>query len=373
MTRARSAFKHMLVALACAWVLLFPRDASAHQVGLSRGEYRVDGATIAVELIFARREALTLVRAMDEDGDGALSPTEIQHGRPALGRAVVDRVSMRAGEGVCPGMLDDAFLVEEDGFSLRIVYRCPAPPRAVRVRLDVLDDLPYGHRHVARADAGAGPTEHVLFGENREIGIVGLPGADPSAAAPEPEQKDARFFGFFRMGIEHILFGYDHLVFLFGLVLVGGRLRALLLVVTAFTVAHSITLGLAVLGVWAPSGRIVEPIIALSVAYVGIENQFVKDAEKRWMITFPFGLVHGFGFAGALGEIALPRPQIPGALVAFNLGVEAGQLAVLAVVLPLIFAARRRAWFEKRGVKVLSLGIAALGFVWFLLRISDSA
>lgn len=360
-----------LITLASLLLVLLPRAASAHQVGLSRGEYRIDGATIAAELVFARREVLSLVRVMDENGDGAISPTEIQHAREALGRAVVDRVSVRAGEGVCPGTLDDAFLVEEDGFSLRVVYRCPAAPRAVRVRLDVLDDLPYGHRHVARADAGAGPTEHVLFGASREFGLVGIPGKE-APAAKKSEHEGAGFFGFFRMGIEHILFGYDHLVFLFGLVLVGGRLRALLLVVTAFTVAHSITLGLAVLGVWAPSGRIVEPIIALSVAYVGVENQLVKDAEKRWRITFPFGLVHGFGFAGALGEISLPRPEIPGALFAFNLGVEAGQLAVLAVVLPALVAAQKRKWLDKRGVKVLSLGIAALGLVWFVLRVFDS-
>ncbi|MDC3953796.1 HupE/UreJ family protein [Polyangium jinanense] len=369
--RSRALFA-VLITLLGALVLLLPRVASAHQVGLSRGEYKIDGATITAELVFARREVLSLVRSMDENGDGAISPTEIQHAREALGRAVVDRVSVRAGEGVCPGTLDDAFLVEEDGFSVRIVYRCPASPRAVRVRLDVLDDLPYGHRHIARADVGTGPTEHVLFGANREIGIAGLPGGGEAPAAPKAKHESEGFFGFFRMGIEHILFGYDHLVFLFGLVLVGGRLRALLLVVTAFTVAHSITLGLAVLGIWAPSGRIVEPIIALSVAYVGVENQFVKDAENRFRITFPFGLVHGFGFAGALGEIALPRPQIPGALLAFNLGVEAGQLAVLAVVLPLLVTAQKRKWLEKRGVKILSLGIAALGLVWFVLRIVDA-
>ena len=361
----------LLAALATLFFVLVPRIASAHQVGLSRGDYKIDGATLTAELVFARREVLSLVRSMDENGDGAIAATEIQHAREALGRAVVDRVSVRAGEGVCPGTLDDAFLVEEDGFSLRIVYRCPAAPRAVRVRLELLDELPYGHRHVARADAGAGPVEHVLFGANRELGIAGLPGGE-APVAKKSEHEGAGFFGFFRMGIEHILFGYDHLVFLFGLVLVGGRLRALLLVVTAFTVAHSITLGLAVLGVWAPSGRIVEPIIALSVAYVGIENQLVKDAEKRWRITFPFGLVHGFGFAGALGEISLPRPEIPKALLAFNLGVEAGQLAVLAVVLPLLVQAQKRKWLEKRGVKILSLGIAALGLVWFVLRIVDS-
>ena len=132
-----------------------------------------------------------------------------------------------------------------------------------------------------------------------------------------------------KLGVEHILTGADHLVFLLGLILVGGSLRSLVGVVTAFTLAHSITLALAALSIFAPSPRLVEPAIALSIAYVGVENLFVNDASKRWRITFPFGLIHGFGFAGALREIALPRAQLPIALVSFNLGVELGQLGVL--------------------------------------------
>lgn len=355
----------LLIILLCA---LFPGLASAHQAGLSKGEYTLDAATLTAELVFARRDILSLARTIDEDGDGALSPVELQHARPTLARVVADRISVRAGEGPCPPTLDDAFLVEEDGLTLRVVYRCPAPPRALRVRFDLLDELAYGHRHIARAFAGAAPIERVLSGQTREFGLAGIPAGQTARSTQKTNHSDG-FLGFFRMGIEHILFGYDHLVFLFGLVLVGGRLRALLLVVTAFTLAHSITLGLAVLGVWAPSGQIVEPLIALSVAYVGVENQFVKDAEKRWRITFPFGLVHGFGFAGALGEIALPKAEIPSALVAFNLGVEAGQLAVLALVLPLVLAARRRAWFETKGVRWISVGIAALGLGWFVARV----
>lgn len=174
-------------------------------------------------------------------------------------------------------------------------------------------------------------------------------------------------------GIEHILLGIDHLAFLFGLVLLGGRLRPILLMVTAFTVAHSITLALAVLGVWTPSPDIIEPMIALSVAYVGVENWFVKDAEKRWRITFPFGLVHGFGFAGALGEIALPSSQVPIALVTFNLGVEAGQVAVLAAVLPIVLYARKKEWFRVGGVKALSALVVVAGGFWFVTRVADIA
>ncbi len=172
-----------------------------------------------------------------------------------------------------------------------------------------------------------------------------------------------------KLGIEHILTGADHLVFLLGLILVGGSLRSLVGVVSAFTLAHSITLALAAFSIFAPSPRLVEPAIALSIAYVGIENLFVTDASKRWRITFPFGLIHGFGFAGALREIALPRAQVPIALVSFNLGVELGQLAVLSIALPLVLVARNAAWFGDRGVKALSLAIAIGGGLLFVARL----
>jgi hypothetical protein len=143
--------------------------------------------------------------------------------------------------------------------------------------------------------------------------------------------------------------------------------------VTAFTLAHSITLALAALSIFAPSPRFVEPAIALSIAYVGLENLFVKDASKRWRITFPFGLVHGFGFAGALREIALPRAQVPIALVSFNLGVELGQLAVLSIAVPLTLAVRNARWFGNRGVKLLSGAIAVGGLVLLILRLAGAA
>jgi hydrogenase/urease accessory protein HupE len=317
------------------------------------------------ELVLARGDAALLMRGLDADGDGAISALEVRDARTTLGRNLTPMLVVRAGPDECLGSLDDAFLVEEDGLSVRLVYLCPTPPASVHMRFDVLDALSYGHRHIARAESGNVVVEEVFFGKQREWDLLPASSAE-SVVKPVTSQS---FGAFFLMGIEHILLGYDHLVFLFGLVLVGGRWRSILLVVTAFTLAHSITLGLAVLGVWAPSPRIVEPLIALSVAYVGVENQFVKDAERRWRITFPFGLIHGFGFAGALGEIQLPTADVPKALLGFNLGVEAGQLATLAIVLPLILTARKREWFEKRGVRYMSWAIALVGFMWFVSRI----
>lgn len=343
----------------------FPGIAHAHQVGLSRGEYRLDGSMFTAEVIFARADAVQILQGLDSDGDGTLSKLEVQQSRPALSKTLAPKIVVRAGQEDCLGNVDDAFLVEEDGLSVRLVYLCPTPPASVHLRFDVLDSLSFGHRHLARAESGKVVVEEVFFGKQREWDI-----APVASSAPVVKTATSQSLGsFFVLGIEHILLGYDHLVFLLGLVLVGGRWRALLLVITAFTLAHSITLGLAFLGVWAPSPRIVEPLIALSVAYVGVENQFVKDAEKRWRITFPFGLIHGFGFAGALGEIRIPKDDVPKALLGFNLGVEAGQLAILAVVLPLILAARKQEWFVKHGVRYASWLIAALGLVWFVWRV----
>lgn len=347
--------------------LLASGAARAHEVGLSRGDYALAGAALAVEISFAQRELAGLVAGLDADRDGALSAAEIERGRDAIQGAFVGRIKVRGDGAACPGTLDRAALTEQDGVTVHARYACPSRPAKLAVELAFLADLPTGHRQVAHATAGAAGLDAVLTQASPGFELAVSP--EPAGAAPKPAYGGK--LSFFWMGIEHILTGYDHLLFLFGLVLVGGRWRSILLVVTAFTVAHSITLGLAALSVWAPSPRIVEPAIALSIAYVGVENFLVKDASTRWRITFPFGLVHGFGFAGALGEIAMPRADVPAALVLFNLGVEAGQLAVLALVLPLIFAARRRELFRDRGVKLLSAAIVAAGLVWFVQRIAS--
>ena len=347
---------------AAAAVLALSARAAAHEVGLSRGTYAAAGAAVTAELVLSRKEVASVVPELDADRDGKLSEEELASARPALQRAIVDRVHVSSGGASCAGALAEARLSEEDGLDLRATYACPAPVTRARIELALLGDLAYGHRHIARSAVGAQVTEVVLSRSQRALEVVGT--GEP---APAPPARDR--LSMFGLGLEHILTGYDHLVFLLGLVLVGGRWRSLLWVITAFTLAHSITLGLAALGVWAPRPSIVEPLIALSIAYVGVENFFVKDAEKRWRVTFPFGLVHGFGFAGAMQEIALPRADVPAALFLFNAGVEVGQLAVMAVVLPLLVVLRKRPWFEKHGVRVGSALIVVAGLAWFFTRV----
>ena len=170
-------------------------------------------------------------------------------------------------------------------------------------------------------------------------------------------------------GVEHILIGPDHLLFLVGLLLLGGTLRQLTLVVSAFTVAHSITLSLAALNLLNPPARIIEPAIALSIIYVGADNLMVRDGKDvRAWIAFGFGFIHGFGFASAVGD-KLSSENLPLALATFNLGVELGQLGLLAVMVPLLIAFRKQAWSQPRGVQVVNGAIVAAGLFWFVERV----
>ena len=198
---------------------------------------------------------------------------------------------------------------------------------------------------------------------------VELPADAMAAMGPRtPSAPSVR--AYFEIGVEHILIGTDHLVFLLGLVVVGGRLRSLIAVVTAFTIGHSLSLALATLGVWRPDPAFVEPAIALSIAYVGVENFLVTDAAGRWRITLPFGFIHGFGFAGVLAEIGVPDEAVGAALLLFNLGVEAGQLLVLAVVLPLLaWLGARPAYQRARGPRWISAAIVVAGLFWFIQRV----
>jgi hydrogenase/urease accessory protein HupE len=173
---------------------------------------------------------------------------------------------------------------------------------------------------------------------------------------------------YFRLGVTHILTGFDHLVFLLGVVLIATRTRTVLAAVTAFTLAHSLTLALSVLGVVSVSPRLVEPLIALSVAYVGFENFWARDAARRYRITFAFGLVHGFGFAGALREIGLPADSAAWALACFNLGVEAGQLLVLTALWPLLLWLRRQEHSFAKLTRVVNVVLVVLGTSWAVER-----
>lgn len=195
-------------------------------------------------------------------------------------------------------------------------------------------------------------------------GVIALPAGELGAAAPP--QSAGRWF---LLGIEHILTGIDHLLFVFALVLLVHGLGPLLRTVTAFTLAHSLTLALATLGWVRLPPAPVEALIAASIVLVAAEALRPAATRRPWRVAFAFGLLHGFGFAGALGVLGVPQGQVPLALVFFNLGVEAGQIGFLALVLPLLALARHHGPWPSWARAAPAYAIGTIAMLWFFERL----
>lgn len=252
----------------------------------------------------------------------------------------------------------DAGGTDADRVTLVMDFACATDVRELSIRDDLFDVLGPDHHTLAKVETGGEIRELAFATEAREAHV--------SLGAHEPVRDEGSFL---RLGVQHILTGYDHLLFLGALLLRGGRFFSVFKIITAFTVAHSITLALAVLGLVAIPERLVECVIAVSIVYVALENIFFRDApSQRWVVSFLFGLVHGFGFASALNPLHLPPRHLAMALLGFNLGVEAGQALVVTVLLPILVWMRASRW-ERRAVQTASSVVAVLGFVWFVERL----
>lgn len=360
----------VLVAFAALlWCSLLTRPGAAHTIGLSQGVYRLTGSKLTLTWTLSRADALALAPDLERGLDAAVRDPQVTVGSDIAYEKVFSKVTVTSDRTPCA--FSSAWpprATDGDGIVLTGTYQCHDTPEEVVVNLSsVLDELPSGHRQLARVEGSREPHEELLTREHRTFVV----GHVPTGSRP----KTGGFFGFFRMGAEHIATGADHLVFLFGLLLVRGRARDYLGTVTAFTVAHSVSLALAVLGVFTPSARFVEPAIALSLVYVGAESFVGTDPRKRWRVTFPFGLVHGFGFSSALREIGLSRAEVPRALVSFNLGVEAAQLVLLALALPVlhVMVGRASELARERFRKGASVLVVLAGAVWFVARVAGLA
>jgi hydrogenase/urease accessory protein HupE len=236
----------------------------------------------------------------------------------------------------------------------------------VEVSSGIIDRLPFGHREfmTARNGAGTNLADPLLSARDNQFSVT-VPDVPTPAAGP-------RFVDFFLLGVRHILTGYDHLLFLFGLLIVSRNARSAALLITCFTAAHSLTLALSTFGLVNLQSRVVEPAIAASIVYVGFENLFRGKGrlQWRWVLTFAFGLIHGLGFASVLREMGIGSVKAAAVvpLLSFNIGVEAGQLSVAAIVLPIIWKLRERPSFLRVGVPACSLVVALAGGYWFVER-----
>jgi hypothetical protein len=352
--------RRLLLLLACAAL-----PAGAHQQSVSLAELNVAGSRVRGQLRFAGADLGTLLH-LEQAPDGAYTQSGVDAVLPALVDLTLNDYSVATPAGPCsldPG--SKAKVEGSDGIVVTGAWTCPGDVDALRVRVGFLEVLPSGHAHLAKISFPDGQVSQRVvqadapgFDVERRVGFWTAAGR------------------FLRLGIEHIFTGYDHIAFLIGLLLLGGTFKELVQIVTAFTAAHSITLALATLSIVNPTPRVIEPLIAASIVYVAAENLWAlrrgtmaSALRHRWMLTFAFGLVHGFGFASVLRELHLPRSGIAAALVTFNVGVEIGQVCIVALAVPLFAVLRRTRWFEPLGVRLCSFVVGCLGLTWLVQRI----
>lgn len=304
---------------------------------------------------------MDLLLRLDRDLDGAVSEDELQRARPAIAAYLRENLTLSAdGVAAEPTLQATSIWKDREGFPFleaSLAFAAQKPIGALSIQVRALQDLYSDHRNLAEIDWGA-RTEQFVFQHGSRY---------EAARAGRSLWRTAREFTL--LGVEHIFTGYDHILFLFGLLLGGRGFKSLVAIVTSFTLAHSLTLALAAFGVVQPQSRAIEAAIALSVAYVGAENLLVKQVRGRWKITFAFGLVHGFGFANVLREMELPRAGLALSLFTFNLGVEVGQVVIVALFWPLLLALDRTP-YRRLVMRLASTVIVAFGLFWLVERVT---
>jgi hydrogenase/urease accessory protein HupE len=346
------------LSIAAVICLLAATPAAAHPVPFSYLDVRVAPSSIDASLVV---HIFDVAHDLDvAPAERLLDPTFAKARAAALGDLVARRLTILADGR--PLRLDwQGVDVLADRQSLRIHARAPLDRPVGRLAVEGTM-FPYdpAHQTFLNVYEGDALTQAVIdrdrdafeyFSGSRQ-GVLAVVGR------------------FLPAGIEHIVIGPDHVLFLVGLLLLGGSIRRLALIVTGFTIAHSLTLSLAVLKVVNPPARIIEPAIALSIIYVGADNLLMKQGrDLRAWIAFTFGFIHGFGFASVLREMSLPARALGWSLFSFNAGVEIGQFMVVAVVASALAALRARS--ESAGRRVAfagSIGVIAAGAFWFVQR-----
>ena len=354
-----SAVRRTLLGL--AWLIATCATVHAHPVPFSY---------VDVQAHADRIELTVVAHTFDLANDLKVQPPE----------RLLEPDTLRAYTGVIAKLAGDRLKISSDGADLAWAWSAPEPMpdrQSVRIRASHTLPQPAGRVDVAAFMFPYDP-QHKTFLNVYENGTL---------AAQAILDKDRRTFEYFSgtrqgvwavvrrfvpAGVHHILIGPDHLLFLVGLLLLGGTMKQLLLVVTAFTIAHSITLSLAALGMVIPPANAIEPAIALSIVYVGADNLLVSAGgrDTRAWIAFAFGLIHGFGFANVLREMDLPARALGWTLFAFNVGVEIGQIVFVVLIASLFLWIRSRS--ETAGRRLAFAGsviVILAGVFWFVQRV----
>jgi hypothetical protein len=360
-------------------VLVFSASALAHKPSDSYLTLRVDGAAIDGRWDIAVRD-LDAVFDLDRNSDGRVDWGELRRRTNEIDDYAASRLSLSSNGARCPlGITDHEVDRHSDGGYLVLTLRgtCTARIDALDVEYGLLFDIDAQHRGLLKLDNGGAAVVGAVFAESRRRQSFAI--GNLSAFA--------QLRGFVGDGIEHIATGFDHLLFLIALLLPSvlvrrGRfwepvasfprvLRNVAGTVTAFTVAHSITLSLATLSVVSLPSRLVESLIALSVLLTALDNVWPILPRRRWQVAFAFGLLHGFGFASVLADLDLPPSALALSLFGFNVGVEIGQLVLVLLLVPLVYLLRDTRAYPRLGMTAASAVIALFAGGWLIERSLD--
>jgi hypothetical protein len=367
----------ILRALLAALLMLALLPAQAHKPSDSYLALTIKGQQVSVQWDIALRD-LDYALGLDQNGDGELTWDEIRGQHQAIAAYAIERLALSTAQGACPIVMGEQLVDNHtDGAYtvLRFSAACPGAIEALTVGYRLFADIDPQHKGLVRLEHG-GQTSTAIFSPDSARQSLSL--ASPS--------RWTQFSDYVRHGVWHIWIGFDHILFLLSLLLPAvlvpvpaaskqaQTMRAaffdVLKVVTAFTLAHSLTLTLASLHVLALPSRWVESAIAASVALAALNNLLPLFRGRRPQFAFLFGLIHGFGFAGVLADLGLPQSSLVLPLFGFNVGVEIGQLAIAGVFLPLAFALRKT-WFYRKLLTTGSALIVMIAAVWLVERAFD--
>jgi len=348
--------------------LLSLQDAAAHDPGLSSLTIRQGPNSLEATLTLAVKDAAQ-VAELDKDHDGIVTQAEFAQTRSQLETAVARQVIIAADGKVAKAQSVRSRLDENNNVEVLLNFD-GVGFSSLEIQSKIIASLPLGHRQYLQIQNSTGQTLFErLLSATTDRATMQLPHTDASTVALVVVRS---FTNFLCLGVKHILTGYDHLLFLFGLLLVARGFFSSLGIITSFTIAHSITLAAATLHLVQIPSRIVEPLIAASIVFVGIDNLLRGDIPTaRRMVPFGFGLIHGFGFASALREAGIGSGTggILLQLFSFNLGVEIGQIMVAALALPIIWKLRENPMFIARWAPACSATVVLLGSFWFVQRV----
>ncbi len=340
------------------FVSLFSTAAWAHEDSLSFWMVQMQGERAESQILVSLLD-LNFIPEWDANQDGNLEYEEVSAQRDRIAQRLVGHFRLFNGQEEGRVEIADFRILSSGELELSVRHQFSQPILDLRLESTFHELTDIRHRTFCRLDYG-GQMEHYL-----------LDAREPSRQVAVLQGWDGlthRMGRFLRLGVEHIFTGYDHIAFLVGLIILGGSLGSLAGIVTSFTLAHSITLILATLNLVVLPDRFVEAAIALSICYIALENILVREIRFRWAISFFFGLVHGFGFSNILRSMQLPRQGLMTSLLSFNLGVEVGQILIIAALFPLIMYVRRRQW-HRSAVKLTSSLILGLGAFWLVQRL----